>query len=199
MKFEPQGLLGLLKSVLPLFGLWLFFYLMKTDFEEIAYQIEQTDWLYVALWTGAILILIGVPAYRLYLEYRIWTVLRSPFHIIRDPFLDVDMNEDSYGAVVLQNGRVIKHAAINATATGVIVRKAAYPKLFPTFEIRWDQISNIYFAALTPNEKFGSDPFGAARVTLSFAEEFVLVLPWRKGFNADIPDRIGVQYESLVE
>ena len=199
MKFEPQGLLGFLRATLPLVGLWLFFYLMKTDFDEIAYQIERADWVYVALWAGVILILFGVPAYRLFVEFRIWKVLRSPFRIIDDPYLDVDMNEDSYGEVVLRNGRLIKHAAINATATGVIVRKAAYPKLFPTFEIDWDQISNIYFAALTPNERFGTDPFGAARVTLSFAEEFVLVLPWRKGFNVHIPDRIGVQCESLVK
>ena len=78
------------------------------------------------------------------------------------------------------------------------MRKAAYPKMFPTFEIGWDQISNIYFVGLEKDSDFGPDPLGIARITLNFAEEFVLVLPWRRQFNQYIPDHIGLQKESLI-
>ncbi|MEM9335231.1 MAG: hypothetical protein AAGA33_10300, partial [Pseudomonadota bacterium] len=97
-----------------------------------------------------------------------------------------------------RGGYTIKHAAVFASESGLIVRKAAYPKLFPTFEIAWDQISNIYFVKMYREEAHGTDPRGVARVTLSFAEEFVMVLPWRKRFNRFVPESVGFQRESVM-
>lgn len=197
MRFESPGLLHFLKG-LALVAAYVLFFFVDWDFDEIVYQLRNVDWLYTSFFGGILLVLIGVPALRLLREYRIWRVLYQPFRLIQDPFIDVDLKEESYGELVVENGNKIKRAAIFVSKNGVIVRKAAYPKLFPTFEITWDQISNIYFAALEANERFGPDPFGVARVTLKFAEEFILVLPWRGRFNSYIPDRIGLQEEPLT-
>jgi len=198
MRFESPGLLHFLKG-LAIVGAYVLYFFVDWDIDELVYQFRRIDWLYATFYAGIPLILIGIPAFRLLREYKIWRVLYQPFRVIQDPFIDVDLKEESYGDIVLENGYTKKRAAIFVSKNGVIVRKAAYPKLFPTFEISWVQISNIYFAALQANERFGSDPFGVARVTLAFAEELILVLPWRRRFNSYIPDRIGLQKESLVE
>ena len=200
MRFETPGLLHILKglALVGAYGAFWFFFRIDWNVDELRYQLSRIDWAYATIFIVPILLLLGATAWRLLREYRIWKILYRPFRIINDPFIDVDLKEESYGAVILKNGNIIKRAATFASRSGIIVRKAAYPKMFPTFEISWDQISNIYFAALDSNEEFGPDPLGIARVTLDFAEEFILVLPWRRQFNKYIPDHIGLQNESLT-
>lgn len=197
MRFETPGLLHVLKA-LAIIGAYVLFWRFGFDLSELTYQFSKIDWVNASFLIMPVLLLLGIPAWRLLREYRIWKVLYQPFRVIDDPFIDVDLKEESYGHVVLRNGIVVKRAATFASRSGVIVRKAAYPKMFPTFEITWDQISNIYFAELQKNDDFGHDPLGPARVTLNFAEEFVLVLPWRRRFNEYIPDHIGFQSESHI-
>lgn len=197
MRFEAPGLLHILKA-LAIIGAWVLFWRFGFDIAELRYQFSKIDWVRASFFITPALLLLGIPAWRLFREYRVWKVLYQPFRVIDDPFIDVDLKEESYGHVVLRNGKLVKRAATFASRSGVIVRKSAYPKMFPTFEIAWDQISNIYFAELQKNDESGPDPLGVARVTLGFAEDFVLVLPWRKRFNEYIPDHIGVQNESLI-
>ncbi len=200
MRFETLGLLHVLKA-LALIGAYVLFVLFLEigfDYSELKYQFGNIDWFTVSFLVAPILLLLGIPAWRLLREYRIWKVLYQPFRLIDDPFIDVDSKEESYGHVVFRNGNTVKRAAIFASKSGVIVRKAAYPRMFPTFEIEWDQISNIYFAEMQKDASFGPDSLGLARVTLDFAEEFVLLLPWRKRFNQFVPERIGLQVESLI-
>jgi hypothetical protein len=198
MRFESPGLLGFFKAIAPLAGILLLMFLVKMDYDEIVYRLGRADWLYVAIGAAFFLALLSVPAFRLFKEYRTWKVLCLPFHIVQDPFIDVDLKEESYGDVFLDGGYRIKRAATFASRGGVIVRKAAYPKLFPTFEIGWDAITHILFIAAGTDCRFGSDPYGVARITLGLAEEFVLVLPWRGDFNTHIPDRIGLRNENFV-
>lgn len=198
MRFESTGLLHFLKA-LALIGAWvLFFYVDYDDLVELPYYIGKLDLLFVAFVTGIVVILLSVPATRLLKEYRAWKVLTAPFRIVDDPFIDVDLKEESYGELLLEGGYRIKRVATFASERGVIVRKAAYPKLFPTFEIKWGEVSNVYFVGTAIDERFGSDPFGVARVTLKIAEELILVLPWRKQFNVFLPDGIGLQFENHV-
>lgn len=196
MRFETLGLLHVLK-VLVLVGAYVLFWRFGFDFSELMYQFGQIDWGYASFFIAPILLLLGVPAWRLLREYRIWKTLQKPFRVIDDPFIDVDLKDEAYGHVFLENRNCVKRAATFASKSGVIVRKAAYPKMFPTFEIAWDQISNINFIGQQQDDEFGTDSLGAARVMLDFANEFTLVLPWRSGFNQYIPDHIGLNTEAL--
>jgi len=196
MRFETLGLLHVLKA-LALIGAAVLYWRFGFDFSELIYQFGEIDWVYASFFIAPILLLLGIPASRLLREYRIWKTLCRPFRVIDDPFIDVDLKDESYGHVFLENGNTVKRAATFASRSGVIVRKAAYPKMFPTFEITWDQISNINFVGLHQDDEFGSDSLGAARVTLDFAEEFILVLPWRSGFDQYIPDHIALQKKAL--
>ncbi len=174
MRFTPLGILGFLGLIAPFVGLWFLFQLLQLDWDEFTFRVSRLDWLYVAVGAGVLAILFVPPFFRLYKEYRAWRIIQAPFKVVDDPFIDVDIAEESYGELYLAQASRIKEVAIFVSE------------------------SNIHFAALIKNQRFGADPLGAARVTLGFAEEFVLVLPWRKRFNAFIPARIALQEESLV-
>jgi hypothetical protein len=196
MRIETPGLLHVLKG-LALVGAYVLFWRFGFNFSELTYQLSKVNWVSASFFIVPVLLLLSIPAWRLWREYRIWKVLYQPFHVIDDPFIDVDLKEESIGDAVLANGHTVKQTATFASRSGVVVRKAAYPKMFPTFEITWDQVSNVYFAEMQ-DTKFGSDSLGMARVTLNFAEEFVLVLPWRERFNQYLPEHIGLQKETLI-
>ncbi len=185
--------------MLAVIGAYVLFSRFGFNFSELAYQFSKIDWVYASFLIVPIAFLFSVPTWRLLREYRIWKILHQPFRIIDDPFIDVDLKEESYGHVVLENGNMVKRAATFASRSGVIVRKAAYPKMFPTFEITWDQISNIYFVEGQQYSEFGSDSIGMARVTLNFAEEFILVLPWRGGFKQHIPQHIAYETKNASD
>lgn len=194
----PLGILGFLRIAALLVAPWLLLRLMDFDLDEFVYQVSRLNWIHVAIGAGVLASLFGIPLYRLFREFKIWKLVQEPFEHLEDPFIDVDITEESYGEMYLAADRRIKDVAIFASDKGLTVRKAAYPKLFPTFRIPWKAISNIYFAGMVKNKQFGKDRLGAARVTLAFAEEFILVLPWRERFNGLVPDRIGFQEEMLV-
>ena len=102
-----------------------------------------------------------------------------------------------YGAVQLSPVAAIRHVATHVGKHGITIRKAAYPKFFPTFLVPWTMVSNVYFVAGGTNPVQGKDLLGVARITLSFSEETILIVPWRKRFNAFVPDSIGLQVEDL--
>ncbi|MEM6514283.1 MAG: hypothetical protein AAF660_14835 [Pseudomonadota bacterium] len=197
MRIDTPGYLHFLQALL-LVAAWYVFFKLDWEWADVVYYWYRTDWLVVAVIATPILAILCWPLVGLYREYRAWKILCQPFDIDSDPFIDVDLEKEAYGDILFRDGYSISHTAIFASKTGLIVRKAAYPKLFPTFEIRWEQVSNIYFVKMYRDKKHGTDSRGVARVTLSFAEEFVMVLPWRKRFNRHVPDTIGFQRESVM-
>ena len=197
MRIDTPGYLHFLQALVLIAAYYVFF-IADWEYADLVYYWYRIDWLMFWIIAVPIVALLSIPAWRLFREYRAWKVLCQPFRIDHDPFIDVDLEEEAFGDIVFRDGHTIRYTAIFASKSGLIVRKAAYPKLFPTFEIAWDQVSNIYFVKLYRDDKHGTDPRGVARVTLNFAEEFVLVLPWRKRFNRFVPDAIGFQRESLM-
>lgn len=201
MRREPASIGMLLKVIAPFAAIWAvyWFLVQREPLQELKYQLGRLDPWYVALAAVFVALLFVPPLLRLIRERRIWMVLKEPFELVRDPFIDIDMHEEAYGPVLLSPSTRIKHVAIAARREDIIVRKAAYPKLFPTFRIGWKDIRNVYFVATDNAEITGKDDVGMARITLSFAEETVLVLPWRRKFNMFIPPSAGLQEESFVE
>ena len=198
MRIDPPGYLHFLQAIV-FIGAWYLFFWSDWEYDDLVYYWHRMDWLMFWVIAGPVLVILCWPLWGLLREYRAWKILCQPFHIDKDPFIDLDLEEEAFGDIIFRDGHMIKHAAVFASKSGLIVRKAAYPKLFPTFEISWDQVSNIYFVKMYREEQHGTDPRGVARVTLSFAQEFVLVLPWRKRFNRFVPDSIGFQRESVME
>ncbi len=201
MRREPVSIGLLLKIVAPFVAIWVVYWFIgqREPLEELKYQLSRLDPWYVALATVFVSLLFVPPLLRLIRERRIWMVLKEPFQLVRDPFIDIDMHEEAYGHVMLSPDTRIKHVAVAARKDDIIVRKAAYPKLFPTFRIAWKDVRNVYFVAAYNTEVTGKDDVGMARITLSFAEETVLVLPWRRKFNTFIPPSAGLQQESFVQ
>lgn len=201
MRREPVSIGTLLKVIAPFaaIGVVYWFLTRREPLEELKYELSRLDPLYVALAGVFVVLLFVPPILRLVRERRIWMVLKEPFELVRDPFIDIDMHEEAYGHVMLSPSTRIKHVAVAARKDDIVVRKAAYPKLFPTFRIAWKDIRNVYFVAAYNSEVTGEDDIGMARITLSFAEETVLVLPWRRNFNSLIPPSAGLQEESFVQ
>ncbi|MEM8817197.1 MAG: hypothetical protein AAGE85_15330 [Pseudomonadota bacterium] len=200
MRREPASLWGLLKAVLPLAGIWVVYWFLgqRDPLAELSDRLSRLDPYYVVFFTLIAGLVLLPPLFRLVRERRIWMVLKQPFAPVENPFIDIDMHEEAYGHVLLGPRVKIKHVAIAAGKDSIVVRKAAYPKLFPTFEIGWKDVSNVYFVATDNSDLTGEDDVGVARITLGFAEETVLVLPWRQRFNALIPASAGFQEESVV-
>ncbi len=197
MRIDTPGYLHFLLA-LAMLGAWYLFSWSGLEYSDLVYYWYRMDWLAFWVVAGPVLAILSLPLWGLYREYRAWKVLCQPFEIDSDPFIDLDLEAEALGDIVFRGGFTIRHAAIFVSKTGVIVRKASYPKLFPTFEITWDQISNIYFVKLYRQQKHGTDARGVARVTLNFARDFVLVLPWRKRFNRFVPETIGFERESML-
>ena len=169
----------------------------RDPLESLKYQLSLFDPVYLAFGVFTLVALFTPTLLRLYRERRIWLVLSEPFETVEDPFIDIDLKEEMYGAVQLSPETMIKHIATHVSKQGVTVRKAAYPKLFPTFMIPWSDVSNVYFVAGGTNPVQGKDLLGIARITLSFSEETILIVPWRKRFDAFVPDNIGLQFEDV--
>ncbi len=197
MRIDTPGYLHFLQGV-AILGAWYLFFWSDWEFDDLVYHWYRIDWLKVSVIAVPVLAVLSWPLFGLWREYRAWKILCQPFALDPDPFIDLDLEAEAFGDIIFRDGHTIKHTAIYASKSGLIVRKAAYPRLFPTFEIHWDQVSNIYFVRLYRDERHGTDSRGVARVTLNFAEEFVLVLPWRKRFNRFVPESIGFQRESLM-
>ena len=199
MRFEPFKAVDFLKFLALVVGLYLLhtFLTQSYPIDHLKYQLRLFDPLYLAF-AVFVLAALFTPAFvRLYRERRLWLVLIEPFEAIDDPFIDIDISSEMYGSVQLSSTHTIKHVATYASRHGVIVRKAAYPRFFPTFRIPWSMISNVYFVAGGKVPAYGKDLLGIARLTLSFAEETVLIVPWRKRFNAFVPDATGLQTEDV--
>lgn len=199
MRLEPFRVVDILKWLGFFAGLYLLhtFLTERYPLDSLKYQLRLFDPLYLAFGVFALAALFVPALARLYRERKIWLVLSEPFERVEDPFIDIDLEEEMYGAVQLSPRTAIKHIATHATKGGITVRKAAYPKLFPTFVIPWSVLSNVYFVAGGTNPVQGKDLLGVARITLSFSEETILIIPWRKRFNAFVPDNIGLQVEDV--
>ena len=199
MRFEPIRALDILKFLALVLGLYLLhtFLTERYPLDHLKFQLSLFDPLYLAFGAFVLVALFTPTLLRLYRERRLWVVLAEPFEPVEDPFIDLDVKEEMYGPVQLSPTQVIKHVATHVSKHGVIVRKAAYPKLFPTFRIPWSMISNVYFVAGGDVPLYGKDKLGMARITLSFSEETILIVPWRKRFNAFVPDSVGVQIEDV--
>lgn len=199
MRLEPFRVFDVLKLLGFVAGLYLLhtFVTERYPIDHLRYQLSLFDPLYLAFGVFALVVLFVPTFIRLYRERRIWLVLSEPFERVEDPFVDIDLKEEMYGAVQLSPRTAIKHIATHVTKHGITVRKAAYPKLFPTFLIPWIVVSNVYFVAGGRNPAQGRDPLGIARITLSFSEETILIVPWRKRFSAYVPDSVGLQIEDV--
>lgn len=199
MRLEPFRVVDILKLLGIIAGLYLLrvFVTERYPLESLKYQLSLFDPLYLAFGVFALAVLFVPTFVRLYRERRIWLVLSEPFEPVENPFIDIDLTQEMYGAVQLSPDTAIKHIATHVNRRGITVRKAAYPKFFPTFVIPWSAIINVYFVAGGTNPVQGKDPIGVARITLSFSEETILIIPWRKRFNAFVPENIGLQLEDV--
>ena len=199
MRLEASGFLHVLMGLAVFAGLGLLLFVEFDDLVNLPSTLRTLNWIPIGLIAGIVLLILGVPSLRLLKEYRAWKILSTPFMIDDDPVIDVDLEKEAIGHLFFEGGYPVKQVATFAAESGILVRKAPYPKLFPSFEIDWKDISHIFFASAATDHKFGSDAIGAARISLDFAEDFVLVIPWRGNFNLLVPDRIGFTTQDFSE
>lgn len=177
--------LGLI-PVLALFAL-----VFREETEELIRTLRSADWLAVAFVLLIATVVILPRAMRSRRMARIWNVFVEPFEKVSYPGNEIDFDREAYGLLLLDPKTKFRGIRAIVDGSGLNLRKAFSNNPLGSFRIPWSMISTICYTETLKDEGSFRDGLGAARITMKFAEELVVIVPWRGNFCRHVGDGIG--------